>query len=78
MQSDKQRERAEKGEEIYSRFRKELEKDHMGEIAAIDLRAEKVVAVEKDIPRAFEAALRNSEEKVFYIKRVGHSSLGRV
>ncbi|MBS1263421.1 MAG: hypothetical protein MAG715_00602 [Methanonatronarchaeales archaeon] len=62
----------EKGEEVYARFREELEAEHLGEVVAIDLEAEDVICVGEHREVVKETASTRPETNV-YLRKVGSS-----
>jgi hypothetical protein len=62
----------EAGEEIYNRRRTELEREHMGHFAAVDVTAEEVYVAETS-DRALEIGRNASPHGVFHLIRIGSS-----
>jgi hypothetical protein len=67
-----------KSDEIYSMFKEGLEKDYMGKIVAIDMKAEKIAGIGSSVIEAYNKAIENSDQKQFAFKRVGSNYLYRI
>ncbi|MFH1229108.1 MAG: hypothetical protein V1678_01650 [Candidatus Aenigmatarchaeota archaeon] len=67
-----------KSDEIYSLFKERLEKDYMGKIVAIDMKAEKIAGIGSSLTEAYQKAIENSDQKQFTFKRVGSNYLYRL
>jgi hypothetical protein len=73
----KKRKRTE-ADRIYDRLKAELEKEHYGEIIAIDTELGRVVGIGDTLSEAYEKAKKATRKKQFAFKRVGYSYIGWV
>ena len=67
-----------KADLVYYKFKDELEKEHFGKIAAIDVDSEKIVAIGNSILEAYSEAKKNSPKKQFSYRRVGFDFVHRL
>jgi hypothetical protein len=63
---------------IYERFKVELEKDHFGEIVAIDDESGCIVGIADTLSDAYERAKKATGKEQFDFKRVGYGYLFRI
>ena len=64
-----------KADLIYEAHKKELEREHFGEIVAIDIDLGEIVGIGKTIIEAYKQAKQKSSKGEFSYKRVGYSSV---
>ena len=62
---------ASKGERVYRRVRKELERKYRGMAVAIDWEQGEVAAIARTIDDAFDEAEKERPGKTFYIRKIG-------
>ena len=67
-----------KADLVYERFRPRLEREHFGEIVAIDPDLEQVVGVGANLSEAYEQAKKKTGKQQFAFKRVGYSHVERI
>ena len=60
-----------KGEEIYEKNKRKLEKTHLGKIVAIEIESEDVAGIGENLDEAYEKASRKRPGKKFYFRKVG-------
>jgi len=60
-----------KADLVYLMFKEELEKEHHGEIVAIDVESEKIVGLGSSILEAYQKAKEKTGKKRFSYRRVG-------
>jgi hypothetical protein len=60
-----------KADVIYSKFREDLEKEHFGQIVAIDLESEQIVGVGNSVLEAYRMAREKTSKEEFSYRRVG-------
>ena len=65
---------AHKGEEIYQKVSKRLEKDHWGDFIAIEVESGKYFLGQTQI-EAIEKAKKHFPEKIFYLMKIGFPSV---
>jgi hypothetical protein len=61
-----------KGDEIYPHNKDALEKDHLGELVAIDIETNSIVGIGKTIEDVHkQASEKVNEKRKFYLRRIG-------
>jgi hypothetical protein len=60
-----------KADVIYSKFKEDLEKEHLGQIVAIDLESEQIVGFGNSILEAYRNAKEETSKEEFSYRRVG-------
>lgn len=67
------------GEDIYNLHKSKLEKEHRGQVVAIDISSKKIVGFGSDIDEAYDDARKNApQQDQFYFRRVGKPYVQRL
>jgi len=67
-----------KADVVYLMFKEELEKEHYGEIVAIDVESEKIVGLGSSILEAYRKAKEKTGKKRFSYRRIGFPFVHRI
>ena len=62
---------ASRGEEVYRKLRREMEKNYMGMVVAIEIEKEEMAGIGYDINEAYKAASKKYPNRSFYFRKVG-------
>ena len=65
---------ASRGEEVYRKLRRELEKNYMGMVVAIEIEKEEMAGIGYDINEAYKAASKKCPNRPFYFRKVGEEA----
>jgi hypothetical protein len=60
-----------KGEEVYERNKKKLEKTYRGKIVAIETESGTIAGIGQTLDEAYEKAIKKYPRKKFYFRKVG-------
>ena len=65
---------ASRGEGVYRKLRRELEKNYIGKVVAIDIEKEEIAGIGDDVNEAYKAASKKCPNRPFYFRKVGEEA----